>query len=108
VHGVAGNFMLVVDIAGTAAPADLYGQLPAQGQEYFWGLVKRNDELEKKPSGENRRSRHLEALLAAVRKSFTESSDEKLDRGQFFSGDQTTVRRVYLRQLVHTHEHMGN
>jgi hypothetical protein len=40
VHVAAGNFMLL-DIVGTAAPADLYGEVSAQGQEHFWGLVKR-------------------------------------------------------------------
>ncbi len=106
VHVSAGNFMLL-DIVGTAAPVDLYGQVPAQGSEHFWGLAKRNDELEKNVREKTVVIDILKQSLQAVRKSFTESTDDELDRGQHFFGEQTTVRRVYLRQLVHTHEHMG-
>jgi uncharacterized damage-inducible protein DinB len=106
VHVAAGNFMLL-DIVGTAAPADLYGQVPAQGSEHFWGLVKRNDELEKNVQEKTAVIDILKRTLQAVRKSFTESTDDAFDKGQYFFGEQTTVRRVYLRQLAHMHEHMG-
>src|SRR5262249_8749962 len=45
VHGAVGLFMLL-DVVGAAAPVDLYGQVPAQGPERLWGLIRRNDELE--------------------------------------------------------------
>jgi len=103
VHVAAGNFMLL-DIVGTTAPSDLYAQVPAQGQEHFWGLVRRNDELEKNLREKSAVVHILKRSLQAVRKSFSEC---ELDRSQHFFGEQTTVRRVYLRQLAHTHEHMG-
>ncbi|HEY6393524.1 MAG TPA: DinB family protein [Bryobacteraceae bacterium] len=106
VHVAAGNFMLL-DIVGVAAPADLYGEVPAQGQEHFWGLVQRNDELEKNLREKTAVVDILKRSLQAVRKAFAESTNEQLDRGRHFFGEQTTVRRVYLRQLAHTHEHMG-
>lgn len=106
VHVAAGNFLLL-DIVGTAAPADLYGQVPAQGTEHFRGLVQRNDELEKNVREKSVVVDLLKRSLEAVRKSFTETGHEGLDRAQQFFGEQTTVRRVYLRQLAHTHEHMG-
>jgi len=106
VHVAAGNFMLL-DIVGTAAPADLYGQVPAQGEEHFWGIVRRNDELEKNLREKSDVVEILKRSLHAVRKSFSESTDEDLNRGQHFFGEESTVRRVYMRQLTHMHEHMG-
>src|SRR5271166_6963755 len=44
VHVASGTFMLL-DVAGVAAPADLYGGLSAQGPERFLDLIRRNDEL---------------------------------------------------------------
>jgi len=68
--------------------------------------VQRNDELEKTLREKSGVVEILKRSLHAVRKSFSESTDEELDRSQHFFGEQTTVRRVYLRQLAHTHEHM--
>ena len=42
VHVAAGDFMLL-EVVGLAAPADLYGQLPSEGPEHFWCLVRGND-----------------------------------------------------------------
>jgi hypothetical protein len=89
VHVAAGNFMLL-DIVGTAAPADLYGQVPAQGQEHFWGIVQRNDELEKNLREKSGVVEILKRSLHAVRKSHSESTDDELDRGRYFFGEQTT------------------
>jgi hypothetical protein len=77
VHVAAGNFMLL-DIVGTAAPADLYGQVPAQGTEHFWGIVQHNDELEKNLREKSGVVEVLKPSLRAVRKSFSESTDEEL------------------------------
>jgi uncharacterized damage-inducible protein DinB len=49
----------------------------------------------------------LTASLAAVRDAFTRATADELDRHGPFFGEQTTVRRGYLRMLTHTHEHMG-
>ena len=105
VHVAAGTFMLL-EAVGLAAPIDLYGQVPPQGQERFWGLIHRNDELEeslreKVAVTEMRRS------LRAVRNSVAAADDAELDRNVHFFGEQTTIRRVFLRLLAHTHEHMG-
>src|SRR5258708_14112173 len=69
VHVAAGNFMLL-DIVGKAAPADLYGQVPVLGTEHFWGLVKRNDELEKSVREKTVVIDILKRSLQAVRESF--------------------------------------
>jgi hypothetical protein len=37
----------------------------------------------------------------------SQTSDAELERGLHFFGEDTTLRRVYLRLLAHAHEHMG-
>ena len=49
----------------------------------------------------------LKRSLQAVSQSFAKTSEGELDRRLNFFGEETTVRRVYLRLLAHTDEHMG-
>jgi uncharacterized damage-inducible protein DinB len=49
----------------------------------------------------------LRRSLDAVRASMERVSDAELDRSLHFFGEDTTVRRLYLRILAHNHEHMG-
>jgi uncharacterized damage-inducible protein DinB len=106
VHVAAGNFMLI-EAVGAAAPVDLYSQVPAQGKERFRGLIRRNHELQKSIREKVAVTEVLKRSLQAVRNSFTQADDAELDQHRHFFGEQTTVRRVYLRLLAHTHEHMG-
>ena len=106
VHVAAGNFMLL-EAVGAVAPVDLYGQVPADGQERFRGLIRRNDELEKSVREKVAVTDVLKRSLQAVQSSVNQADDTKLDQRLHFFGEQTTVRRVYLRLLAHTHEHMG-
>jgi uncharacterized damage-inducible protein DinB len=107
VHVTAGNFMLL-DAVGAVAPVDLYGQVAAQeGPERLWGLIRRNDELENSLREKVAVIDLLKRSLQAVKTSIIQSDDGELDRRQHFFGEETTVRRVYLRLLAHTHEHMG-
>jgi len=102
----AGNFMLL-DVIGVAAPMDLYAQVPADGQERFSGLIRRNDELAASVREKNAVVTLLKRSLQTVNQSFNQASDPELDRRLHFFGEETTVRRVYLRLLAHTHEQMG-
>ncbi len=106
VHVATGNFMLL-DVIGIAAPIDLYAQLPADGHERFSGLIRRNDELAASVREKNATVALLKRSLHAVNQSFDQASDAELDRRLHFFGEETTVRRVYLRLLAHAHEHMG-
>jgi len=106
VHVAAGNFMLL-EVAGAVAPVDLYGQVSGEGPERFWGLIRKNDELEKSVREKAAVQDILRRSLQAVKTSFTQGDDAALDQRRHFLGEQTTVRRVYLRLLAHTHEHMG-
>jgi uncharacterized damage-inducible protein DinB len=106
VHVAAGNFMLL-DFAGLAAPADVYPGLPPEGAERLWAFVRRNDELE---GGLREKARVVEFLarsFRAARHAVNAASDDDLASSTNFFGEQTTVRRIYLRMLAHTHEHMG-
>jgi len=106
VHVATGNFMLL-DVVGVAAPADLYAQIPAAGHERFVGLIRRNDELVASLREKNAVVGLLKRSLQTVEQSFTQASDSDLERRLHFYGEETTVRRVYLRLLTHAHEHMG-
>ena len=106
VHVATGNFMLL-DVIGVAAPAGLYAQVPADGDARFLGLIRRNDELAAIRREKDAVVGLLKRSLQAVSQSFAKASDGELNRRLNFLGEETTVRRVYLRLLAHTDEHMG-
>jgi len=106
VHVAVGNFMLL-DQIGAPAPADIYGPLPTETSERLWAMVKRHDELEKTLRDKDAVQALLKRSLLTANESIAGSAAEDLDRRQAFFGEQTTFRRVYLRLLAHTHEHMG-
>jgi uncharacterized damage-inducible protein DinB len=106
VHVATGNFMLL-DVMGMAAPLDLYQQVPTDGQERISGLIRRNDELARSIQEKSAVVAVLNRSLQAANQSFNQVSDLELDRRLHFFGEETTVRRAYLRLLAHTHEHMG-
>ena len=106
VHVATGNFMLL-DVIGVPAPEDLYAEIPADGDARFRGLIHRNDELAASMREKDAVVGLLKRSLHAVSQSFAKASDGELDRRLNFFGEETTVRRVYMRLLAHTHEHMG-
>ena len=106
VHVACGTFMLL-ELLGTTAPADLYLELPEQPTERLWALVRKNDELEHGLREKDKVVSLLSRALASARETIVRTDDADLERPLFFFGERTTVRRVYLRLLAHTHEHMG-
>jgi uncharacterized damage-inducible protein DinB len=106
VHVACGTFMLL-EALGTTAPADLYPELPEPPMERLWALVRTNDELERGLREKEKVVPLLHRALASVRETITRTDDADLDRSLLFFAEPTTVRRVYLRLLAHTHEHMG-
>jgi len=98
---------MLLNVVGFKPPAHLYGEVTVTGPEGVWELVPRSDEL-------SREVRDKVSVIALLRESldivdqvFAKASDEAFEQPlQFFGGD-STVRRVYLRLLVHLHEHMG-
>ena len=108
VHVATGNFLLL-RVAGVPAPAgfDIYG--PHQGDRFtkFTALIRENLSMEKTVIEKRSVIDLLSRSFEAIRHSMVESSDEEIETTGEFFGEQTTVRRVYLRMLAHTHEHMG-
>jgi uncharacterized damage-inducible protein DinB len=105
VHVAAGNFMLL-EAVGVPVPKDLYGQVP-EGEQRLWSLIRRNDELEASIVEKDAVVEVLKRSPKSVSQSLSQSSDAELERRLNFFGEETTVRRVYLRMLAHAHEHMG-
>jgi uncharacterized damage-inducible protein DinB len=106
VHIATGNFMLL-DVIGVAAPEDLYAQVPVGGDARFYGLIRRNDELATSIREKDAVVGLLKRSLQAVAQSFANPTEDELNRRLKFFGEETSVRRVYLRLLAHTDEHMG-
>lgn len=108
VHVAASNFMLL-RVVGVIAPGgfDLYGKLEGDRAAQFIAAIRKNMSLEETMVQKRPVMELLARSFAAVRESLTTASDEAIEKsGQFFS-EPSTVRRVYLRILVHLHEHMG-
>ena len=106
VHVATGNFMLL-DTVGVGAPTDLYAQFAAEGDARFAGLIRRNDDLLASLREKSAVVALLKRSLHAVSQAFLQAREGELNRRLHFFGEETTVRRAYLRLLVHTHEHMG-
>jgi uncharacterized damage-inducible protein DinB len=106
VHIAAGNFMLL-DMVGVTEPLQSYVAVESQGIERFIAVVVKVHDMEKAVTGKAEVVAMLNASLEAVRMAFTRATDADLERVGAFFGEQTTVRRAYMRMLAHTHEHMG-
>jgi hypothetical protein len=106
VHIACGTFMLL-ECLGVKVPADLYAELPEQPVERVWEIVRRNDELERGLREKDKVIPLLSRALQSARNMIGRSDDTDIERSVIFFGENTTVRRVYLRLLAHSHEHMG-
>ncbi len=106
VHIAAGNFMLL-DMIGIPVPPEMYPPVTAEGVKRVMALIMRNQALAQSVTAKSDIVKMLHASLAATKEAFTQATAEQLDTPVLFFGEQTTVRRVYLRLLAHTHEHMG-
>ena len=106
VHVAAGNLWLL-DLAGVPAPGEMYGALKEPGVQRFFAIIARNQELGRTITTKADVVRFLHSALGVGRESLTAITDEQLEAEGTFFGEQTTVRRVYLRLLAHMHEHMG-
>jgi hypothetical protein len=69
--------------------------------------VRKNDELEHGLREKDNVVSLLSRALASARETITRTDDAGLEQSLSFFGEHTTIRRVYLRLLAHTHEHMG-
>jgi uncharacterized damage-inducible protein DinB len=106
VHVGAGNFALL-SILGVEGAPDLYANVEGDTVARIMAMAARNESLEKSVTDKTAVLAFLRGSLDAVRAAFSTAADAELDRPEVFFKERTTVRRVYLRALCHTHEHMG-
>jgi len=106
VHIACGTFMLLEQL-GIHAPGDLFPDLPTPTLEHFWAFLRRNDEMEQTLRDKDQILSLLARVFDSARDAVTRMDDTEMERALFFFKENTTVRRVFLRLLAHTHEHMG-
>jgi uncharacterized damage-inducible protein DinB len=106
VHVAAGNLWLL-DLVGVPAPGEVYGALSESGVQRFLAFIARNQELGRTITTKADVVRFLHSALGVGREAFAAITEEQLEAEGTFFGEQTTVRRAYLRLLAHMHEHMG-
>ena len=108
VHVAAGNFALLHLVGMRPDSAvDLYGPLDGDPFEQFTAIIRKNVSLERTVKDKQHVLDLLKSSFDAIRQSFSQTSLEHLESIENFFGEPSTVRRVYLRMLAHTHEHMG-
>ncbi len=108
VHVAASN-LLLLDRAGAKPPdvADLYGGIEGDPPIRLTRMMRKNMELEQTVAGKAAVIDLLARSFAAVKQCWTTASEAELWVTGNFLGEIETVRRIYLRILAHTHEHMG-
>ena len=106
VHIAAGNLMLLW-MTGVRTPAgeNLYASIDGDDLGRVGAMIRINVSLERTLTDKQGVMQLLTRSFDAAREAF--SAVEDLDRSGTFLGQQGTVRRVYLRMLAHSHEHMG-
>ena len=108
VHIASGNFLLL-SLTGVKVPAEYFPNVTtdANGKPHTQAVFKRMGELEKTVTEKDAVTRMLTSSLDEVRNRFSQLTPAELDRPTDFFGEQTTVRRVYLRIFAHVNEHYG-
>jgi uncharacterized damage-inducible protein DinB len=108
VHIAAGNMMLLCR-AGVSAPevVEICGAVESDSPAQWAAVIRRNLELERSATGKAAVRTLLEKSFATVERCFGAATEDELGKAANFFGEQTTQRRLYLRMLAHSHEHMG-
>jgi uncharacterized damage-inducible protein DinB len=106
VHVATGHFMLLAIVGVEAAP-DLYGKLSDDLRTRMMAIIGTNDSLAKNVTDKAQVIALFRKALDATRRAATETPDSEMDLPAFLFGEETTVRRVFMRALSHMHEHMG-
>jgi uncharacterized damage-inducible protein DinB len=86
---------------------DMYGDLEGSLAAQLVAAIRKNIAMEKDITGKAEVIDLLKHSFGAVTQAFTTASDEQFETALHFLDQETTVRRVYLRILAHSHEHMG-
>ena len=99
----------LLSLTGVKLPAEYFPNVAtdAKGKPDTQAVFKRMGELEKTVTEKDAVTRMLTSSLDEVRNRFSQLTPAELDRPTDFFGEQTTVRRVYLRIFAHVNEHYG-
>lgn len=108
VHVAVGN-LLLLDVAGAQAPeaVDLYSGMEGPLLARQWAMARKNRDMEKAVTAKPAVVDLLTRAFAAVESCWTRATEEELWEIENFFGELETRRRLYLRMLAHSHEHMG-
>ncbi len=99
----------LLHLAGVRVPGGvgLYDDLRGDEMTRTAAMIRENMSLERTVTEKQSVVELLRRSFEAVQRSLTEASAGEIERPVACFGEQTTVRRVFLRMLAHTHEHMG-
>lgn len=86
---------------------NLCGSLESEEVSRSVEMVRRGLQMEKAVTEKPAVIDLLKRTFELVEQSFLENSEEDLAATRDLFGQPTSVRRVYLRVLAHSHEHMG-
>lgn len=108
VHIAAGNLMLLCR-AGVGAPevVEMCGDIKSDSPAQCAAVIRKSLERERSLTGKAAVIALIERSFATVERCFGTATEEELGKAANFFGEQTTQRRLYLRMLAHSHEHMG-
>lgn len=108
VHISAGMMMLLYNAeAYTQEVMEFCGPLEGEGLPLWVDMVHHSLAKEKTISHKADVIALLKQSFAVVEREFSSTNEEHLQSHRSFGGQPTTTRRIYLRLLTHTHEHMG-
>lgn len=108
VHIAAGMMMLLFR-AEVYSPdvMEFCGSVEGEGMTMWLEMVHRSLKVEKAITSKSEVVDLLNKGFAAVEEAFSATSENELAAQHNYGGEFTTARRIYLRILAHTHEHMG-
>ena len=108
VHISAGMMMLLYNAeAYTQEVMEFCGPLEGEGLPLWVEMVHHSLAKERSITGKADVIALLKQSFAVVEREFSSTNKEHLESRRSFGGQATTTRRIYLRILTHTHEHMG-
>lgn len=108
VHIAAGNLLLLAR-AGAFPPAvvELYGGIEGDKLARLVAMIRKNLALEKTMTFKAAVQDLLARSFTSVKAAWTSATEEELWVTENYFGEPETRRRLYLRMLAHSHEHMG-
>ncbi len=86
---------------------ELAGSIEGDGPPQWLELLHKMIAMEKTMTAKPAVIDTLRRSFDAVRTSFASVPERQLEETRSFFGEPTTQRRLYLRMLAHSHEHMG-